>query len=222
MPYEISGLLIEKIKFLEKPLVLFLCGMPGMRKSSTAIELANALKVKVVAGTDQIRDLIRKYRPNSFLEKPSHQCWTLLGKRTHKNIIGGYLKQCFLVKNGVLELLELAKNRGEDMIFEGVHLAPVLFLDLQKEAGLKFFHFLLYIENNNFKLHENNIGDKIQRRHGKEKMWPREKLENIRTIQGFLLKEKLPRVHLISSLDPKSNTQKILSILWEELCKKNK
>lgn len=47
-----------KINKQKKPVVILICGMPGTRKSSTAIQLAALLGFAVVINMDEIRDIM--------------------------------------------------------------------------------------------------------------------------------------------------------------------
>lgn len=203
-------LLREKIHSLEKPLVIFICGMPGTRKSSTAIKLAAALDIKVVVGTDQVRDIVRIYLKTPLLNVPSHHCWDLIGERKYEDIVDGYLLQASLLRKAVMANLALAENRGENMIFEGVHLCSAIYRHLQ-EHPIKVVHFLLYVGSE--ELHSKNINLKIDLRHGKEPAWSKEKLEDIREIQRFLIEFKKDEDCLIPSFTPEENVEKMLEEL---------
>lgn len=205
----------QKISSLDKPLVIFIYGVQGTKKSSTAVELAENLQIKVVTGTDQIRDIVKLYIDNPFLAGPTHNRWQQIGQRTPENIIKGYLAQSDLLKRAVLEVLELAKKRGENIIMEGVHLCPDLYPQLRDDPNLAFFHFLLSAKDKD--IHVRNIGLKIKRRHGKEKDWPKEKIEDIREIQKFFLRNKPSDVHLIDSAGVRGKVKKIMEILGESL-----
>jgi 2-phosphoglycerate kinase len=215
MNYGNIKLLRKKIDSLKKSLVIFIYGAPGTSKSSTAVQLAANLGINVVAGTDQIRDAVRLYFDNPFLKRPTHICWELIGNRTKENIIKGYLEQSALMKEAVLGTLELAKKRGENMIFEGVHLFPDLYAELKNDPDLTFFSFLLWVGDES--LHRKIIATKVNLRHGKEKDWSKEKIEEIREIQKFLLEQKAPHVYSIDHTTPRENTAKILKVLEESL-----
>lgn len=204
-------MLRQKIGSLKKPLVIFVYGAPGTRKSSTAVKLADKLGIKTAIGTDQIRDILKLYVKDPFMAGPTHDRWKIIGRRTPENIIKGYLAQSNLVKQAVLEVLKLAESRGENIIIEGVHLFPGLYPKLQNNREIKFFHFLLSAENEDF--HKKNIDLKIRLRHGREKDWPKEKIEDIREIQKFFLGSRPSRVHLIDSDSLRGEVDKIMEIL---------
>lgn len=210
-------MLQRKIESLKKPLVIFVCGVPGTRKSSTAVQLAAKLGIKIVIGTDQIRDVLRPHINNPFLEGATHNRWQLIGERTPGNIIKGYLTQSALLKRDIMTILELARNRGENIIIEGVHLFPGLYQELNNDPNLAFFHFLLSAENED--VHRRNIALKIRLRHGKEKDWPEEKIKDIREIQRFLLASNHNYAHLIDSETVQDKIKKIMGVLEESLCK---
>lgn len=205
----------RKINSLEKPLVIFIYGTPGARKSSTAVRLAAKLGIKVAIGTDQIRDILKLCLKNPFLEGPTHNRWQLIGQRTPENMVKGYLAQAELVKTAVLEVLKLAAYRGENMIIEGVHLFPGLYPELKDDQNVRFFHFLLSAGNEN--IHQKNIDLKIRLRHGREKDWPKEKIEEIREIQKFFLNNRPSYVHLIDFKTVQGKVGKIVEILKESL-----
>lgn len=208
-------MLKKKIVSLKKPLVIFIYGVPGTRKSSTAIQLASRLGIKVVIGTDQIRDALKPYIDDPFLMGSTHNRWKIIGQRTPENIIKGYLTQSEIVRTAVLEVLKLAKNRGENIIMEGVHLFPDLYSELQNNQKIIFFHFLLSAENES--AHQKNINLKVSLRHGKEKGWPKEKIEDIREIQKFFLSSWPPHVRLVDSNTVQGKVDKIMKVLEESL-----
>ncbi len=205
----------KKINSLKKPLVIFIYGMPGTRKSSSAIQLAAELGIKVAIGTDQIRDIVRLHVNSLFLDGPTHNRWQIMGQRTPENIAKGYLAQSALLKRDILAILELARSRGENIIIEGIHLFPDLYQELNNDPNLAFFHFLLSAENED--IHNRNIDLKVRLRHGKEKNWPEEKIEDIREIQKFFLDNKPSYVHLIDSDTVQDKVRKIIKILEESL-----
>jgi 2-phosphoglycerate kinase len=184
--------------------------MQGTRKSSTAIQLAAKLNIKVVVGTDQIRDAVRECIEDPLLKIPTHQCWKLIGEKNPGNIVKGYLGQSELIKQAVLASLKLAENRGENMIFEGVHLHPKLY-QLANNSNLNFIHFLLCVEDE--KLHQANINLKINLRHNREKNWPGYEIDAIAEIQKFLLESSPDNVCLVNSTTPQKNTNRILEKL---------
>lgn len=215
MEQERMSKLCERIKALKKPLVIFITGMPGTRKSSTAIRLASLLGIKVVVSTDQIRDIVNLYIDDPFLQRPTANCWELIGERNIENIITGYLKQSELLSDAVSAVLDIARKRGENIILEGSHLCPEIYPQLKNDPDLCFFHFLLLLEDEN--LHDKNIALKIKLRHGKEKAWTKEKMGSMREIQRFLLRSKPADVHLIAVASPEDNATAIIGILEESL-----
>ncbi len=188
--------------------------MPGSRKSSTAIQLAALLNWQITIGTDEVREVMRKYDHDPFLQGASHNRWKLLGKKTNKNFILGFLKHSQILKKGIGAVLNKSQKNGENLIIEGVHLAPNLYKNLK---DFKKFHFILITDS--FNQHLKNIKNKIERRHRKQKDEWIKKEKDLLKIQNYLIKQakKSKNIYIIKSSKPRENAKKIINILNNKL-----
>lgn len=206
--------LFTKIKKTKKPILILICGMPGSRKSSTAIQLAASLNWQIAIGTDEIREIMKKYDSDPFLQGVSHNRWRLLGKKTDKNFLLGFLKHCRKIKEGIKRVLKKSVKNGENLIIEGVHLVPELYKNLK---SFKKFHFVFAVKS--LSKHQANIKNKISRRHGKQKNEWTKKEQDLLKIQNYLTSQtkKINNTYLFESCNPQENTKKIIKILKQKL-----
>ena len=202
-------ILRTKIKNQPRPMLVLICGMPGTRKSSTMIQLAAWLGFQISLGTDEIREIMRKYDKDPFLQGVSHDRWKLLGPKTERNFIKGFLKHSEIIKKGVEVILEKSKKNGENLIIEGVHLVPSLYKNL---SSFQTFHFILTVS---LKQHKENIKDKIIRRHDRQKDVWTQKEDDLIKIQKILVRDSknYPNIFILESTSPEENVQNILKIL---------
>jgi len=206
---------LQKIKKSEKPILILICGMPVARKSSTAIELASKLNWQIVVGTDEIREIMRKYDRDPFLQGVSHDRWKLLGRKTDKNFILGFLKHCQVIKKGVDTVLEESARNGKNLIIEGVHLLPSLYENLK---SFKKFHFVLFV--NSFAQHQAIIRNKILSRHGRQKDNWTQKEKDLFKIQEYFVREakESKNTYIVKSSNPQESiVKKIIKILKKEI-----
>lgn len=101
-------------------------GVPGTLKTSTAVALA-ARTTSAVAGTDELREVLRLYEPDLFLAGTTHTRWQLLGDYTPAHLVEGHRRQATVLRPAVLQVIAKRQVRGEPLVVEGVHLIPSLY-----------------------------------------------------------------------------------------------
>lgn len=204
---------IKKLRSGNKPFLIFICGMPGTRKSSTAVMLGGLLGFSSVIGMDEVRDIMRIYDKNPLVRSKSHYCWEMFGGFNQKNFIKGYYAHSRALKKGVMAAIKKNMAFGENTIVEGVHLAPSLY---QKIRNAKTLHFIL--TSDDFKHHQKLLSQKFGRRHGCQEPWHENKIKKVEAIQEILLKEaKKYETLVIKSSSPEKNCQKIINWLNSNL-----
>lgn len=202
--------LARLIKEHSHPIVILICGMPGTRKSTTAVKLAATLDLAVVIGMDEVRDIMQLYDQNPSLQGTSHDRWQLYGSLNDKNFKRGFFTHCRALRSGLLAVIEKNLHIGENVVAEGVHLAPSLYQGLKKRATV--FHFILVAKN--FSHHRDLLNKKFSRRHGLQQEWDDEKVKNIENIQTILMAESRQyKIKVIESTSPRENCQAMLAEL---------
>lgn len=207
--------LIKKLRSGKKPILIFICGMPGVRKSSTAVMLGGLLGFSSVIGMDEVRDIMKIYDKNPVVNSKSHYCWQIFGNLNTTNFYKGYLIHSRALKKGAMAAVKKNLSVGENTIVEGVHLAPSLYKGIR---SARVFHFLLVAKDH---LHHNILlNNKFWRRHGIQKPWDKAKITKVELIQDFLLQDaKKNNSPIILSETPEKNCRKIIERINKNLNK---
>ena len=121
----------EKIRKQKKPMLILICGMPGTRKSSTAVRLASLLEFAVVVNIDEVRDIMQLYDKRPAIQGKSHDRWKLFGSLNDKNFFRGFTAHSRTLKQGVMAVINKNISIGENIIIEGVHLLPSLYKNIR-------------------------------------------------------------------------------------------
>lgn len=205
--------LINRVRAGQKPIIIFICGMPGTRKSSTAVMLGGWLKFGVVIGTDEIYDVMMMYDRRPIMMEKSHKVWKLFGELTDRNYQRGFLSQSKAISDGVRAVLRKTITLGENAIFEGVHLAPSLYRGIK---GAKVFHFLLVAPG--FQEHQQMLRQKFGRRHHRQEPWSDAKVQHLERTQSLLVRDaRRASVKVIQSSTPAANCRAIIDHLGRNL-----
>lgn len=212
--------LIQKLRSGNKPVLILICGMPGTRKSSTAVMLGGLLGFSSVIGMDEVRDIMQVYDKNPVVQSKSHYCWEFFGKFDKENFTKGYYAHSRALKKGLLAPLNKNLSLGENTIAEGVHLAPSLYSGRHTRyiINARVFHFVL--TSGDFKHHQKLLSKKFGRRHNLQKPWSENKIKKIETIQEILADEaKKYNAIIIPSKNPGKNCREIIKWLNKNLNK---
>lgn len=201
--------LIQKLRSGKKSVLIFICGMPGTRKSSTAVMLGGFLGFSSVIGMDEVRDIMKVYDKNPIVQSKSHYCWQIFGKLNKANFYKGYLIHSRALKKGSMAAIKKNVSVGENTIIEGVHLAPSLYKNVR---GARVFHFLLIAKNHVH--HESLLRKKFERRHGVQKPWSEAKVAKVELLQDYLVQDARKNSSaIILSETPENNCRKIINWL---------
>jgi 2-phosphoglycerate kinase len=202
-----------KINKQKKPIIILICGMPGTRKSSTAVRLAALLGFAVVVNMDEVRDIMQLYDKRPIIQGKSHDRWKLFGSLNDKNFYKGFVAHSQALKKGAMAVINKNISIGENIIVEGVHLLPSLYKDIH---FAKTIHILLTAKDTIH--HKNLLNYKFGRRHNIQKPWEDEKIQHIERIQNLLIKDaRRKRVLIIESINPTKNCAVIMQYLEKVL-----
>lgn len=191
------------------PILILICGMPGVRKSSTAVKLGGMLNFASVVGMDEMRDVVKLYDKRPIVQGKSHDRWQLFGSLNEKNFIKGFLGHCRALKKGAIAIIKKQMALGENTIVEGVHLVPFLYRHI---PGYKKFHFLLVAKD--FYHHQQMLDRKFGRRHQRQEPWDKQKVKHVERIQKYLVQDAMKnQVVVLESTTPEENCQRIMEYL---------
>jgi 2-phosphoglycerate kinase len=117
------------LQVLEAPIVLLIGGATGSGKSRVATEVAHRLGITRVTSTDVIRQTMRAFFSEEFMQSIHHSSFEAgdaVVADYPDRLVGGFLDQTRNVLVGVRAALDRALQEGLSMVIEGVHLVPGL------------------------------------------------------------------------------------------------
>ena len=205
--------LIDRLRAGPEPLLLLICGMPGTRKSSTAVQVGAALGFSSVVGMDEVRDVMLLNDRRPILQGKSHDRWQLFGELNEENFRRGFLGHCEALRDGALAIVRKNLKIGENTVVEGVHLVPSLYAGI---AGAKVVHVVLV--GGDLAGHPRLLDQKFGRRHGRQEPWTDEKVRHLEQIQDLLTRDAAAcGAPVIRSTDPEDNCARIIEIVRRSL-----
>jgi 2-phosphoglycerate kinase len=120
----------QRLRGLEKPLVLMLGGTAGVGKSTLATLLAQRVGITRVIATDVIRHVLRasfSARIMPAVHFSSFEAAKAVDPRLDGSDdpdLAGFIRQAESVATGIEAIVERAASEGTPMILEGVHAVP--------------------------------------------------------------------------------------------------
>ncbi len=127
----------QKVKGLDRPLIILLGGATGVGKSTIATMLASRLGITRVIPTDAIREVMRSMFTAALypsLHTSSFDAASLVRHplpRSVDPVIIGFREQVSAVSVGIAALVQRAVEEGTDLVIEGAHAVPG-FVDLAR------------------------------------------------------------------------------------------
>lgn len=122
----------QRLDRLDLPLILLLCGAPGVGKSTLASMLAGRLGIHRVIATDAIRHVIRAFFSRDLMPFAHYSSFEAARALDPDEATGtdpdiaGFMRQAQTVRTGVMAIVDRACQEGTPMVVEGVHLVPGL------------------------------------------------------------------------------------------------
>lgn len=205
-----------KVNFIVRfkyPVVVIIGGVPGVGKSTLAVNLAKKLGITEIIGTDVVREVLRTIknkRDNPFIFEVTHCAWKLIGPKNGRNIINGYKRHCQTVLPAVIKTINNFLKQGKDIIVEGAHI-PLL--DISKiNQPVNIFKILLKIDNQ--KMFLDRLEKKhVERHQRRRKKWS-EHFDEFLIIQEF--NKKFCSADLIINNNNRNKTiNKIINLIKE-------
>mmetsp|Transcript_60442 Transcript_60442/g.89663 ORF Transcript_60442/g.89663 Transcript_60442/m.89663 type:complete len:269 (+) Transcript_60442:65-871(+) len=109
-------------KIDDKPKLILISGCPGTGKSTFGMSVALDQGILKCISTDTVRAVMR-----SFVTKevsPALHRSSYAAANENDDPVRSWLETCTVLSNGVEDLVDDAINRGQSLVFEGVHIIP--------------------------------------------------------------------------------------------------
>ncbi len=204
-----------------KPIIVLLAGVPGVGKSTLAVDLSKRLEITNIIGTDMVREILRQTISSKLIPElhgSSYEAHRYLKPTINpilrKSIIG-YEEQCRYVIVGVEATIQSALFSRENTIIEGVHLAPNILSRLILEEP-HIVMIMFYLEDEEEHLRRIQFrGTKVQKREADRYL---DSFQEIRNIQTYLMEEATKlNIPTIETSDNKIATEQMLDIVWKRI-----
>ena len=179
---KINTSVLEVKNKMSNGLVLFVTGTNGVGKTTITAELAKALNIKNIVGTNDVRQALRS-RDDLFLSAGKKDEYDLLGDSTYE--LDGhddYQAQCELLTKTIVSIANY-NRKNPCTVIEGINISPN---DIGITEGRSVF-INLYIDSKP-KLFE-RLGNKARTDKTKEKL--RKKIDNIMNTQKIIAQQFL-------------------------------
>jgi 2,3-bisphosphoglycerate-independent phosphoglycerate mutase len=143
--------LIDWVRRSETPVVILIGGATGTGKSTLAMELAAALGVVWVTGTDTVRETMRTVLSPDLvpgLHDHSFRGIVLGGQvlsDPRERVLAGFQQQAAQVAVGVRAVIRRALRENAHIIIEGTHIAPPFWQYVPPEAKVAVAGFILAV-----------------------------------------------------------------------------
>ena len=136
-----------------KPVILLIGGATGTGKSTLAMELATRLRIRVVTGTDMIRETIRTILSPEVAPGLHHHSFRAMGAQggllsnPRERALVGFHQQAAQVGVGIRAVVRRAIQESSNIIIEGTHLVPPLEQYLPPGADVYFAGLMLSVHS---------------------------------------------------------------------------
>ncbi len=210
-------ILREKLEPIS-PLVILIGGVTGIGKSTLAEHLSNRLGIRLLIGTDSIREVMRSVFSETLM--PSLHTSSYAGAptiidpplpNTTKNILA-FEEQSRLVMTGIEAAILRCIQDNQVLIIEGVHILPGI---LSKKV-LNFPNIIQIALTLN---DEDEHMARLRKREANLKRGTKysELFENIREIQKYLVNQcKEHNIPIIDVQDDERALQQVINTIWDD------
>lgn len=129
-------------------LVVFICGVPGMGKTTISYELLKKYdKFRIIEETDLVREILRGY--NDYLTKKFKGQIEFIFEQIritdHKTLLSfkDAKFQCEIMKASLEQIVARQQRKGISTIINGVHIVPEVLADMAQSKNIIFIN--LYV-----------------------------------------------------------------------------
>ncbi|MFP4170710.1 MAG: 2-phosphoglycerate kinase [Methanomassiliicoccales archaeon] len=203
---------INRIRYLETPMVVLIGGGTGVGKSSIASEVAHRLGITRSIGSDGIREIMRFMMPRELMPV-LHESSFAASRHVKDSLIKDtliytYSQQVSLVAAGVMSFIRRGIREGLHTVIDGIHLVPG-FLDIDtEEPSCYLFHYVLHLEDKDRHIQHIYFRSEGSLRNPERYV---NQIENIRRIQEFIVESAESKgVRVIENEDFDGTVQTIL------------
>ncbi len=211
------------------PLIVLIGGATGAGKSTISSEVAYRMDIARIQSTDVMREIIRAYltlQAVPTLGYSSFEAWRGLPPTPdeHRNpgdnpVITGFLSQFTTMKPALEATIHRAVKEREDLILEGVHVAPQL-LDLQeaRKGGIVVSLMLASMERATLRKQLKRRGREATERKATRYL---EALDDIWELQSYLLSEAdNSGIPIITNWHVDTTIREILNLVMAKVMKR--
>lgn len=129
-------------------LVIFICGVPGMGKTTISYELLKKYeKFRIVEETDLIREVLRGYNDYLFrkFENQVEFIFEQISITDHKKLLSydDAKFQCEIMKTSFEQIVARQQRKGISTIINGVHIVPEVLANMLQNKKVVFIN--LYV-----------------------------------------------------------------------------
>ncbi|MBS3145065.1 hypothetical protein J4208_05785 [Candidatus Woesearchaeota archaeon] len=175
--------------------VVGLYGVVATGKSTLAHHVLGDLKEADLVVTDNLLAIKRMQDSNPIWEHSSYSQWERFGNPSKESLWKGFLEYRAGMDDFMACILRRARDQKVDMIFEGIHIAPMLFDQHKKDLSISLF--LLSIKDP--EVHKARIREKCMYRPSLL-IRLEEYFSRIRDLQDLLIEEaQSQKVHIIDT-----------------------
>ena len=211
------------------PLIILIGGATGSGKSTISSEVAYRMDIARIQSTDVMREIIRAYlTPQAVptLKYSSFEAWQGLpttpqeyNGKGENPVITGFLSQFTTMKPALQATLHRAAKEREDLILEGVHIAPQL-LDLEeaRTSGIVVPVMLATMERSALRKQLKRRGRETTERKASRYL---DALDDIWEMQSYLLSEAdNSGIPIITNWHIDTTIREILNIVMAKIMKR--
>jgi len=144
----------SNIESRRNSITVLLGGTSGTGKSTLSSLIASRLGISTVLSTDSIRHIMRNFLDkdkNAILFASTYEAYKFIkeeGLSQKQAAIQGYMQQCEMVYEHLVNLIRTFHEARESVVIEGVHLAVPIIKRLM-ESYPSCIPFIIYIKNKN-------------------------------------------------------------------------
>ncbi|MBN1944283.1 MAG: zeta toxin family protein [Bradymonadales bacterium] len=137
----------QKMKHLEKPILILIGGAPGVGKSSISAEIGQRLGINMVISSDTVREIMRSMVSRDLIPT-LHESTFVVDERLRSpfainQLINAFDQQVSMVCEGLGAVVARCIKEGIDMVLNGVHIVPgYMELEVAKQEAFVFVYVL--------------------------------------------------------------------------------
>lgn len=118
--------------------VILISGQPGTGKTTFAKDICHGRDILLLS-TDVIKSFYRICQVGKYSRCDSHDAWKIVGRRSAKNIIQGFISHASQFEDMAAALIGESVRAYRHIVLEGVHVLPSLY---DRVPGEKYAYYI--------------------------------------------------------------------------------